>query len=133
VKLPVSNLAATRTFYRSALEPLGFKLVWDQTPTLGFGRGDGGGENEPIAFELTEAPIARCHVAFDAETRDAVDAFHASALAAGGTDHGAPGDRPYGPSYYAAFVLDPDGHNIEAVYKGSEGRRYWVALEEPLT
>ena len=72
-----------------------------------------------IALEQVPGPIARCHIAFAAASRTQVDEFHAAALAAGGRDHGAPGDRPdYGKRYYAAFVLDPDGHNIEAVYKG---------------
>ena len=117
-KLPVSDLEATRSFYANTLAPLGYRIVWDRHPTLGFGTGDGGDDNEPIAFELVDAPVARCHIAFAAASRDQVDAFHASAIEAGGTDNGAPDDRPYGERYYAAFVLDPDGHNIEAVYKG---------------
>ena len=117
-KLPVSDLAASRDFYCAALAPFGWRLVTDQAPTIGFGFGDGGEEDEPIAFELMDVPIARCHIAFNASSRREVDEFHAAAVAAGGTDHGAPGDRPYGLRYYAAFVLDPDGHNIEAVYKG---------------
>jgi predicted lactoylglutathione lyase len=80
--------------------------------------GDGGEEDEPIAFELTENGIASCHIAFNVMSREQVDGSYAAALAAGGRDNGAPGDRPYGERYYAAFVLDPDGHNIEAVYKG---------------
>ena len=78
--------------------------------------GDGGEDDEPIAFERTEAPNVRTHIAFTATSTEQVDAFHAAALAAGGRDNGAPGERPYGDYYYAAFVLDPDGHNIEAVY-----------------
>jgi catechol 2,3-dioxygenase-like lactoylglutathione lyase family enzyme len=117
-KLPVADLDATRAFYAASLAPLGWRVVWDAAPTLGFGTGDGGEDDEPLAFELVDGPIARCHVALAAASRAAVDAFHAAALAAGGSDHGAPGERPYGPRYYAAFVLDPDGHNIEAVYKG---------------
>jgi len=118
-KLPVRDLAAARAFYAAALAPLGYRVVWDRSPTLGFGKGDGGDDDEPIAFELTAAPIARCHIAFVAAARNEVDAFHEAAVAAGGIDNGAPGERPYGDRYYAAFVLDPDGHNIEAVYKGA--------------
>ena len=118
-KLPVSDLDATRRFYAAALAAFGFRVVWDRSPTLGFGLGDGGDDNEPIAFELMATAIARCHIAFAAASREEVEGFHAAALAAGGTDNGGPGDRPYGTQYYAAFVLDPDGHNIEAVYKGS--------------
>ena len=68
------------------------------------------------------ALTGRHHLAFQAADRAMVDAFHRAALAAGGTDNGAPGERPYHPGYYAAFVLDPDGNNIEAVYHG-EARR----------
>jgi catechol 2,3-dioxygenase-like lactoylglutathione lyase family enzyme len=118
VKLPVSDLDATRAFYSAALAPFGWTLVWDEAPTLGFGDPDGGVDAEPVAFQRHEPPIARTHVAFTALSREEVDAFHAAAVEAGGTDNGAPGDRPYGRPYYAAFVLDPDGHNIEAVYKG---------------
>lgn len=117
-KLPVSDLAASRSFYTAALAPFGWRLVRERASTIGFGFGDGGDEDEPIAFQLVSEPIARCHIAFNASTRRQVQEFHAAALASGGIDHGAPGDRPYGPRYYAAFVLDPDGHNVEAVYKG---------------
>lgn len=118
-KLPVSDLAITRSFYLAALAPLGWRLVSEAEPAvLHFGKGDGGEDNEPIAFEHVATPIARCHIAFLAASREQVDSFHAAALAAGAIDHGAPGDRPYGPRYYAAFVIDPDGHNLEAVYKG---------------
>lgn len=67
-------------------------------------------------------PTGRVHLAFQAADRAMVDTFHAAALAAGGTDNGAPGVRPYHPDYYAAFVLDPDGNNIEAVYHGPAQR-----------
>jgi catechol 2,3-dioxygenase-like lactoylglutathione lyase family enzyme len=119
VKLPISDLGASRAFYAAALAPLGYKLVYDDGEAeLGFGRGDGGDDNEPLGLLLGEAPNVRTHIAFNATNTGQVDEFHAAGLAAGGRDNGAPGDRPYGPSYYAAFVLDPDGHNIEAVYKG---------------
>jgi predicted lactoylglutathione lyase len=64
----------------------------------------------------------RVHLAFQAASRAQVDAFHAAAIAAGGEDHGAPGERPYHPGYYAAFVTDPDGNNIEAVFHGPHKR-----------
>ena len=118
VNLPVSDLDASRAFYTAALGPLGFKLVYDGEGSLGFGHGDGGDDDEPIALRLGPKPNVRSHVAFTAQDAAQVDAFHAAALAAGGTDNGAPGERPYGERYYAAFVLDPDGHNLEAVYKG---------------
>jgi catechol 2,3-dioxygenase-like lactoylglutathione lyase family enzyme len=118
VNIPVSDLAASRTFYSAALAPLGFKLVYDGESSLGFGRGDGGADDEPIALRGGVAPNRSSHVAFTASRAEEVDAFHAAAVASGGTDNGGPGERPYGRRYYAAFVLDPDGHNIEAVYKG---------------
>ena len=123
VKLPVTDLAVSRAFYTEALAPFGLKLVYDGEASLGFGTGDGGDDDEPFALQLEEASPSRTHVAFTASSPAQVDEFHAAALAAGGRDNGPPGDRPYGGSYYAAFVLDPDGHNVEAVYHGPEARR----------
>jgi catechol 2,3-dioxygenase-like lactoylglutathione lyase family enzyme len=114
-KLPVTDLDASRAFYAAALAPFGYRLVWDEEPTLGFGLGDGGQNDEPFALQRGEPPNVRTHVAFTASSPEQVDAFYAAALAAGGRDNGPPGERPYGRYYYAAFVLDPDGHNIEAV------------------
>jgi catechol 2,3-dioxygenase-like lactoylglutathione lyase family enzyme len=114
VKLPVSDLAASRDFYAEALAPLGFELVYDGPESLGFGPPPA----ELFAVELSHEAILGVHVAFNAADRESVDVFHAAALAAGGRDNGAPGLRPYGEEYYAAFVLDPDGHNIEAVRHG---------------
>jgi catechol 2,3-dioxygenase-like lactoylglutathione lyase family enzyme len=68
------------------------------------------------------ALTGRCHLAFQAKDRAMVDAFHSAGVANGGTDNGAPGMRPYHPGYYAAFLLDPDGNNIEAVYHGEANR-----------
>ena len=116
VKIPCADLDASRAFYTAALAPFSYTLVYDGEESLGFGMGDGGDDDEPFALELGDAPQVRTHIAFTAESPAQVDAFHAAALAAGGTDNGAPGERPYGGYYYAAFVLDPDGHNIEAVY-----------------
>ena len=123
VKLPVSDLDASRAFYSAALAPLGWKLVWDKVPTLGFGRGNGSDDDEPFALELTAGPISRTHVALTADTTEQVDAFHEAAVTAGGEDNGSPGERPYGGCYYAAFVLDPDGHNLEVVFHGDRPRR----------
>jgi catechol 2,3-dioxygenase-like lactoylglutathione lyase family enzyme len=123
VKLPVSDLDASRFFYVAALAPFGYRLVYEGEASLGFGRGDGGDEDEPFAVERTHAPTVSTHVAFAASSAAEVDAFHTAALAAGGTDNGAPGERPYGGYYYAAFARDPDGHNIEAVYHGPSSRR----------
>jgi catechol 2,3-dioxygenase-like lactoylglutathione lyase family enzyme len=116
VKIPCTDLDVSRAFYTAALAPFGYKLVYDGQESLGFGVGDGGDDDEPFALERGEKPRVRTHIAFTADSEAQVDAFHAAALAAGGTDNGAPGERPYGGYYYAAFVLDPDGHNIEAVF-----------------
>lgn len=86
--------------------------------SLGFGVGDGGDEDEPFAVERGEAQGMPGHIAFTAASIEQVDAFHTAALSAGGEENGAPGERPYGDYYHAADVLDPDGHNIEAVYHG---------------
>jgi catechol 2,3-dioxygenase-like lactoylglutathione lyase family enzyme len=123
VKLPVSDLTASRTFYSAALAAFGYVLVYEGESSLGFGRGDGGDDDEPFAVEVAGAPGVGMHVAFTASSAAEVDAFHAAALEAGGADNGAPGARPYGGDYYAAFVLDPDGHNIEAVFHGPAPRR----------
>jgi catechol 2,3-dioxygenase-like lactoylglutathione lyase family enzyme len=116
VRLPVSDIDVSRAFYTAALAPLGYRVVYDQDGSLGFGDD----EREPLALSAGPAPSAGMHVAFTASSTDGVDAFHAAALAAGGHDNGPPGERPYGGFYYAAFVLDPDGHNLEAVYHARE-------------
>jgi catechol 2,3-dioxygenase-like lactoylglutathione lyase family enzyme len=118
VGFPVSDYATSKRFYERALEPLGYALVIEiATNEMGAaacGFGVGGNPDFWIGGEGGVGNPA--HVAIVAKERRAVDAFHRAALAAGGKDNGAPGLRPhYGPNYYAAFVLDPDGHNIEAV------------------
>lgn len=117
--LVVKDLAASRRFYGAVLDALGVPI---------------GGEAETFfwADELfvssADSPAAlgkltgRCHLAFQAKDRAAVEAFYKAGLAAGGTDNGAPGERPYHPGYYAAFLLDPDGNNIEAVFHGEATR-----------
>lgn len=111
VVLGVSSMAASRAFYERALAPLGVRVVLDLPGYLGFGD-----DGKPWFFFASRAPTERVHVAFSADSHALVDAFHAAALAAGGEDNGAPGLRPvYHEHYYAAFVYDPDGNNIEAV------------------
>jgi catechol 2,3-dioxygenase-like lactoylglutathione lyase family enzyme len=111
----VSDLEASRRFYTQALEPLGFSEIEagsDATPGISFGLD----EANDFAISQQYEVGGQLHIAFAADTRDQVDAFHAAALAAGGRDNGAPGPRPrYSAGYYGAFVLDPDGHNVEAV------------------
>ncbi len=118
VAIATGDYDVSRAFYEKALAPLGITalMVFENEggKTAGFGAtgpflwiGDGG------------ALSGRLHIALAARSRDEVDAFYAAAMAAGGRDNGAPGLRPhYHADYYAAFVLDPDGHNIEAVYHG---------------
>lgn len=117
--LNVSDFARSRAFYVAALAPLGYVVLMELDPAQTGGyQGAGFGEPPEPDFwigkgEPNQPPI---HVAFRARNRATVDAFHRAALAAGGRDNGAPGLRPhYHPNYYGAFVLDPDGHNIEAV------------------
>lgn len=114
VGLKVAHFAASLGFYTRALAPLGFvpQHVDEAGKSAGFGA-----PGAPLLWISEGAPAtAALHLAFSATGRDVVARFHAAALAAGGRDHGAPGLRPdYGPGYYAAFVLDPDGNNIEAV------------------
>ena len=114
VALPVRDLARSRSFYETALQPFGVRVV-ENPHGPGFALGD-------QDFWIGERDVsAAVHVAFAAPDRDTVDAFHAAALEAGGVDNGRPGLRPhYHSGYYAAFVLDPDGNNIEAVFHGDE-------------
>ncbi|MGC4091751.1 MAG: VOC family protein [Polyangiaceae bacterium] len=84
--------------------------------------GPGFFQADEIFVDKADGPTSRVHLAFQAENRDVVQAFHRAALAAGGKDNGAPGERSYHPGYYAAFVFDPDGNNIEAVFHGPSER-----------
>jgi catechol 2,3-dioxygenase-like lactoylglutathione lyase family enzyme len=109
--LNVRDIAAAKDFYLKALEPLGYEVFLD----LGHDIGLQSGGNPDFWLCQRGEPSAPVHVAFRTD-RATVDAFHAAAIAAGGTDNGAPGLRPdYHEHYYAAFVLDPEGSNIEAV------------------
>jgi catechol 2,3-dioxygenase-like lactoylglutathione lyase family enzyme len=122
VSLVVRDLERSKAFYLRALEPLGVKLIKELGSAAGLGRGDGPDfwfGTGPSDFQAPEHMnlITPIHVAFAARHRGEVDAFHRAALAAGGVDNGPPGLRAhYHANYYAAFVLDPDGNNIEAVY-----------------
>jgi catechol 2,3-dioxygenase-like lactoylglutathione lyase family enzyme len=119
IQLVVRDLAAARTFYEAALSVL-------DIPIGGDGEGYFWADELFVSTADSEAAqgalTGRHHIAFQARDRAMVDAFHAAALARGGRDNGPPGERPYHPGYYACFVLDPDGNNIEAVYHG-EARR----------
>ena len=109
--LKVKDLDASKRFYKAAMEALGVPLVE--------------GKDHFFADELwvdVGAAVAHVHVAFQAKDHATVDRFHAAVLAAGGRDNGRPGERRYHPGYYAAFALDPDGNNVEAVYHGPHKR-----------
>ena len=113
ITVGVTDIARARGFYDAALAPLGIAYMAGEGETFA---GYGDGERAFFWFGLRDAPQTGVHVAFTARDRATVDLFHTAALAAGGKDHGPPGPRPhYHADYYAAFVLDPDGHNIEAV------------------
>jgi catechol 2,3-dioxygenase-like lactoylglutathione lyase family enzyme len=120
LNINVSDIARSRAFYATALAPLGYAETKDHGDAVGFGVArDFGRSPDPGGdFWVVAGPLLtpRPHFAFSAETRSVVDAFFTAAIAAGGTDNGSPGVRAiYHPDYYAAFVLDPDGYNIEAV------------------
>jgi len=109
--LPVSDYARSKRFYAAALKPLGYANNMEYGESAGFN--DGKNTDFWISHGQTIEPV---HLAFQARSRDEVKAFHEAALAAGAADNGGPGYRDYWPGYYAAFVRDPDGHNIEAVW-----------------
>jgi catechol 2,3-dioxygenase-like lactoylglutathione lyase family enzyme len=112
IKLFVSDVDRSRAFYELALRPLGYRVLLEPAPKIvGLGR-----DFPNLWLAQAEGAPTTAHVAIRAETRSEVDEFHEAALAAGGTDNGAPGPRPqYHASYYGAFVHDPDGNNVEAV------------------
>ena len=114
VKFGASDYAASKAFFLKALEPLGVEAGSESQPSYGIelcGR-----SNSSLCLYQAKEKPAPLHIAFVAESRQEVDAFYGAALAAGGKDNGAPGLRPhYHANYYAAFVIGPDGHNIEAV------------------
>ncbi len=115
----VVDLARAGRFYDAVLAPLGYERVWADENGIGFGE-PGAGDKLALFAHPTDArpPGPGFHLAFNAPSREAVDAFHVAALAAGGKDAGAPGLRPhYSQTYYAAFVIDPDGHKLEAVHQ----------------
>lgn len=113
IHLKVTDLPASRRFYDAILAALGLPATEDYGEYC---------EADELCLSLGE-PITRgLHLAFQAADRDAVRRFHSAALAAGGRDNGAPGERHYHPGYYGAFALDPDGNNVEAVYHGPTER-----------
>jgi catechol 2,3-dioxygenase-like lactoylglutathione lyase family enzyme len=127
VSLGAQDVERAALFYDQALAPLGYVRVWSDLRPGGLNQAVGygpEGAGDGLAIKQVAATIPHVpgfHLAFAAPSRAAVRAFHAAALAAGGADNGAPGLRPdYGPHYYAAFVVDPEGHRLEAVCKSPE-------------
>jgi catechol 2,3-dioxygenase-like lactoylglutathione lyase family enzyme len=114
VHLRVADLDASRRFYRAALDALGLLTVYSE--------GDGWFQADELFVDMSPGPRSNVHLAFQAHSREQVESFHALTIAAGGTDNGGPGLRRYHSSYFAAYVLDPDGNNVEAVCHGPAKR-----------
>ncbi len=120
ISLKVKDGSRSRKFFKQALAPLGYKVIDESDGGGGFGAED----TSALWIAEGRPHESALHVAFAVTARAAVDAFHKAALDAGGRDNGRPGIREaYGPNYYAAFVLDPDGNNIEAVCQKPEGSK----------
>lgn len=119
ISLGVQDLTLAGRFYDALLGALGFRRVFEDETAIGYGVED---DKDLLCLKLrgdASPPGPGFHLAFAAPSRAAVDAAHAAALAVGGADNGAPGPRPdYGANYYAAFLVDPDGHRVEAVING---------------
>lgn len=122
IDFAVTDFSRSREFYVRALAPLGLAPIMDRSHDDGRKLTGFGVLPDPVFWIRNGEPlIGRLHVAFTADSHAAVDAFHAAAIGAGGSDKGAPGLRPrYATHYYSAYVIDPDGHNIEAVCRTPE-------------
>jgi catechol 2,3-dioxygenase-like lactoylglutathione lyase family enzyme len=123
VHLRVADLEASKRFYQAVLTALGQPEALVAGPDFFYA--------DELYVNSADDYRTRIHVAFQAQDRAAVEAFHKAALAAGGSDNGAPGERPYHPGYYAAFAFDPDGNNIEAVYHGPSTRTAASVIVRP--
>jgi catechol 2,3-dioxygenase-like lactoylglutathione lyase family enzyme len=118
VSFGVRDLERAARFYDAVLAAMGFVRLWTGARGVGYGPPNGGEELNIFRNAESSPPGPGFHLAFNAPDRASVDAFHAAALASGATDNGPPGLRPdYGPSYYAAFVIDPEGYRLEAVHQ----------------
>ena len=122
VHIRVRDLEASKRFYREVLRAVRRGLSWE---------GDDAFSADELFVSADGEPTARLHLAFQAPDREAVRRFHEAALAAGGRDNGAPGERAYHPGYYSAYALDPDGNNVEAVYHGPSRRSADSVVVEP--
>lgn len=124
VHLVVSDLEASRHFYRAAIEILGLSIELIDGP--GFFYAD------ELFVSQGEQPVSKVHIAFQASSPECVSRFYKAALEAGGRDNGRPGERKYHPCYFAAYVFDPDGNNIEAVFHGSSERSADAVVVTPV-
>lgn len=113
VHLRVADLEASKAFYAAALEAVGLSLTFEA---------EGAFAADELFVSADGPPTSGLHIAFQARDRETVHRFHEAAIAAGGRDNGSPGERDYHPGYYGAYVLDPDGNNVEAVYHGPSTR-----------
>lgn len=121
VHLRVSDLAASKRFYRAVLTALGREVTFESDDAFA---------SDELYFDKADDHVTRgLHLAFQASDKAMVARFHRDAISAGGKDNGAPGSRDYHPGYYAAFVLDPDGNNIEAVIHGENVERSAASVE----
>jgi catechol 2,3-dioxygenase-like lactoylglutathione lyase family enzyme len=113
VHLRVADLEASKRFYRAALEAVGLSLSWESESAF---------SADELFVSDDGTPTSGLHLAFQAADREAVERFYEAALEAGGRDNGRPGERDYHPGYFAAYVIDPDGNNVEAVFHGPSRR-----------
>lgn len=113
VHVRVADLEASKRFYRTLLAAVGRELTLETQDAFGA---------DELYVSADRPPTAGLHIAFQAHDRETVERFHEAGLAAGGQDNGAPGERAYHPGYYSAYILDPDGTNVEAVYHGPAKR-----------
>ncbi|GHA24570.1 hypothetical protein GCM10007989_20300 [Devosia pacifica] len=113
IHLRVADLEVSRRFYAAILSAIGREITFESEHAF---------VSDELYIDQASDYVSRVHLAFQAADRETVSRFHAAGIANGGTDNGAPGERDYHPGYYGAFVLDPDGNNIEAVYHGPSKR-----------
>ena len=123
IQLRCADFEASKRFYADVLAVLGLELA-ELTPQMVY-------VDELVLTPAGTDPVSRIHLAFQVPSREIVDRFHAAALGAGGRDNGPPGERPYHPGYYAAYVSDPDGNNLEAVHHGAGTRSAESVVIQP--
>lgn len=122
IHLRVTDLEKSRAFYRAVLAAIGREFTLETEHFF---------VSDELFVDAAESAASRVHLAFQADDAETVKRFHEAGLAAGGTDNGAPGERPYHPGYYGAFILDPDGNNIEAVWHGPATRSAAAVIVTP--